>query len=120
MLAGAVFAPFLLLVRRVRDRAGVFNAYHWLRNFLGSSILLGLELLVAADIVRTVSSEPTLRGVLVLGLIVLIRTFLSFTLELELRNARLGHNLPPPSEDYKSSRNVPASPRSTPNEAGKR
>lgn len=85
MLGGALLAPVVLLIRRIRDRTDPSDAYRWLRNYLGASILLGLELLVAADIVRTVSSEPTLRGVLVLGLIVVIRTFLSFTLEVELR-----------------------------------
>ena len=51
---------------------------------LGRSILLGLELLVAADIIRTVAVTPSLRSVGVLALIVLIRTFLSFSLELEI------------------------------------
>jgi len=54
------------------------------RRTLGRSILTGLELLVAADIIRTVAIEPTLQSVLVLGLIVLIRTFLSFSLEVEI------------------------------------
>jgi len=55
-----------------------------LRTDLGLSILLGLEFLVAADIVNTVAIEPTLDSVLVLGGIVLIRTFLSFSLEVEI------------------------------------
>jgi uncharacterized membrane protein len=50
----------------------------------GRSILLGLEFLVAADIIRTVAVEPSLGNVGVLGLIVLIRTFLSFSLEVEI------------------------------------
>ena len=54
------------------------------RRTLGRSILAGLELLVAADIIRTVAVEPTLENVLVLGLIVLIRTFLSMSLEVEI------------------------------------
>ena len=54
------------------------------RKTLGRSILTGLELLVAADIIRTVAVEPTMQSVLVLGLIVLIRTFLSFSLEVEI------------------------------------
>ena len=58
--------------------------YRSFRNRLGRAIILGLELLVAADILRTISTEPTLRQVLVLGVIVLIRTFLSFSLEIEL------------------------------------
>jgi uncharacterized membrane protein len=51
---------------------------------LGRAILLGLEFLVAADIIRTVAEVPTLRSVTALAVIVLIRTFLSFTLEVEL------------------------------------
>lgn len=60
------------------------NVYRDFRRFLGRSILLGLELLVAADIIRTVAVTPTLRSVGVLAAIVLIRTFLSFSLELEI------------------------------------
>ena len=54
------------------------------RRVLGRAILLGLELLVAADIIKTVAVTPTLESVAVLGMIVLIRTFLSWTLELEI------------------------------------
>lgn len=60
------------------------DAYRPLRRQLGSSILLGLEFLVAADIIRTVAVTPDLRSVLVLGAIVLIRTFLSYSLQLEV------------------------------------
>ena len=60
------------------------NAYGQLRSTLGRAILLGLELLVAADIINTVAVEPTLEKVLVLGGIVLIRTFLSLSLEVEI------------------------------------
>lgn len=55
-----------------------------LRSDLGRAILLGLEFLVAADIINTVAIEPTLDNVLVLGAIVAIRTFLSFSLEVEI------------------------------------
>ena len=58
--------------------------YIVLRLYFGRSILLGLEVLVAADLIRTVAVEPTMQNVLVLGLIVLIRTFLSFSLEIEI------------------------------------
>lgn len=59
-------------------------SYDQYRQELGRGILLGLEFLVAADIIRTVAIEPTLDGVLVLGIIVLIRTFLSMAIEVEL------------------------------------
>ena len=60
------------------------DLYRQVRQDVGRSILLGLEFLVAADIIRTVAVTPTLSGVLVLGIIVLIRTFLSMALEVEL------------------------------------
>jgi uncharacterized membrane protein len=60
------------------------DGYRRFRQDLGRGILLGLELLVAADIIRTVAVTPTLDGVLVLGVIVLIRTFLSTTLQVEV------------------------------------
>ena len=59
-------------------------AYQTLRETFGGVLLLGLEILVAADLVRTVAVEPTLESVAILGLIVLIRTFLSFSLEIEI------------------------------------
>jgi uncharacterized membrane protein len=60
-------------------------AYERYRADLGRAILLGLELLVAADIVGTVAAPLDLRSVAALGLIVLIRTFLSFSLEVEIK-----------------------------------
>lgn len=60
------------------------QVYALLRQALGGTLLLGLEILVAADLVRTVAVAPTLNNVLILGLIVLIRTFLSFSLEIEI------------------------------------
>ncbi|MEP6852081.1 MAG: DUF1622 domain-containing protein [bacterium] len=70
-----------LVLRRTRDGR---RSYRVLRESFGGVILLGLEVLVAADLVRTVAVEPTLRNVEILGLIVLIRTFLSFSLEIEI------------------------------------
>lgn len=60
------------------------SRYRQLRQELGSAIVLGLEFLVAGDIIRTVAVDPSLQSVAVLGLIVLIRTFLSMTLQLEI------------------------------------
>jgi uncharacterized membrane protein len=59
-------------------------AYQPYRRQIGRSILLGLEFLVAADIIRTVAVEPSFTSVGVLAVIVAIRTFLSFSLELEI------------------------------------
>jgi uncharacterized membrane protein len=60
------------------------SGYRQLRQSIGQGILLGLELLVAGDIIRTVAIAPTFASVGVLAVIVVIRTFLSFSLEVEL------------------------------------
>ncbi len=77
------------------------GAYRRFRSRLGQSILLGLELLVAADIIRTVAVTPTIERVGVLGGIVIIRTVLSLTLELETTGSvpwrRTVVDQPPPS-----------------------
>ncbi len=69
-------------IPRLRNKTG--DVYRVFRQQLGRSILLGLEFLVAADIIRTVAVTPDARSVAVLAGIVLIRTFLSFSLELEV------------------------------------
>ena len=69
-------------VSRMRRKTG--DVYRVFREQLGRSILLGLEFLVAADIIRTVAITPNASSVAVLGGIVLIRTFLSFSLQLEV------------------------------------
>jgi uncharacterized membrane protein len=82
---------------------GAEEAYRIVRTVFGRSILLGLEFLVAADIIRTVAVQPSLENVAVLGLIVLIRTFLSFSLEVEIdgrwpwQHAGLGRAAPSPA-----------------------
>ena len=60
------------------------DAYRQLRRRLGQVILLGLEVLIVGDIVRTIIVDPTLRSVAVLGMIVIIRIVLSFSLEVEI------------------------------------
>lgn len=75
-------AVFLLgMARRTSAREALVADF---RSSLGRSILLGLEFLVAADIINTVAVEPTIQSLLVLAGIVLIRTFLSFSLEVEI------------------------------------
>lgn len=70
--------------RAVRAHEPFESAYRRLRQSIGRGILLGLELLVAGDIIRTVAIAPTFSSVGVLAMIVAIRTFLSFSLEVEL------------------------------------
>jgi uncharacterized membrane protein len=62
----------------------VSDAYKQYKIQLGKALLLGLEFLVAADIVRTVALEPTLQNVMILGLLVIVRTFLSWSLVVEI------------------------------------
>lgn len=76
------FVSSLIYIREVSKKTEC--SYDTLRKRLGRSILLGLEFLVAADIINTVSIKPTMDSVLVLGVIIIIRTFLSFSLEIEL------------------------------------
>lgn len=78
---GIAFVALIAGRRLSRGEPGVYGEF---RQQLGRVILLGLELLVAADIIRTVAVTPTLESVAVLGGIVLVRTFLSFSLEVEL------------------------------------
>lgn len=70
------------LALKDRERAGL--AYRVYRQQVGKAILLGLEFLVAGDIIRTVAVAPTFAGVGVLAILVVVRTFLSFTLDVEL------------------------------------
>ncbi|WP_373046752.1 DUF1622 domain-containing protein [Vulgatibacter sp.] len=81
ILAGTIVSLILVSMRAGWDLRLWYLLY---RRFLGHAILLGLEFLVAADIIRTVSHIPSIENVLTLAMIVLIRTFLSFTLEVEL------------------------------------
>ena len=81
VIGGLVATGRFLHDLRGRDGPDAFHAY---RSRLGRSILLGLEFLVAADIIATVAIDPTLESVAVLAGVVLVRTFLSFALEVEI------------------------------------
>jgi uncharacterized membrane protein len=83
VVTGVVSATFAFLSRLVRGERDD-DPYRTYRSNLGKAILLGLEFLVAADIIRTVTIEPSLENAAVLGIIVVIRTFLSFALEMEI------------------------------------
>jgi uncharacterized membrane protein len=80
IVIGALVATALAVNGLIRGRP----TYARFREQLGRSILIGLELLVAGDICRTVAVTPTLANVAILGIIVLVRTFLSFSLQLEI------------------------------------
>lgn len=81
IVTGAAIATGRYIFRRQGE---VERSYRKFRQSLGRAILLGLEFLIAGDIIRTIVVAPTLENVYVLGVIVLIRTFLSMALEVEL------------------------------------
>jgi len=78
---GMLVATARLAVHRAHQTGNYYSLY---RQDVGRAILLGLEFLIAGDIIRTVVVAPTLQNVIVLGVIVLIRTFLSLSLQLEI------------------------------------
>lgn len=79
-----VLGLLLAAWRGARGRGAIASRVAQARHDMGRAILLGLEVLVAADIVRTVAFTPTLASVAVLAIVVAIRTFLSWSLALEL------------------------------------
>lgn len=83
-VAGVLTIVIGTIIALGRYLAAGNRSYKLLRQELGKGILLGLEILVAADIIATVVTEPTMDKVLTLGVIVLIRTFLSLSIELEI------------------------------------
>ncbi len=83
MVIGFVIA-LVLGVRSLRRGEGGSTAFSVLRTTLGSAILLGLEVLVAADLIRTITSKPSMEDALILGVIVLIRTILSMSIQIEI------------------------------------
>jgi uncharacterized membrane protein len=83
IVIGAVISTWRFLHDWIATH-GFEDPYNDYRGNLGRAILLGLEFLVAADIVGTVVVDPTLENLGVLALIVLIRTALSFALEVEI------------------------------------
>ncbi len=80
---GLIWATYFSLRTLIRTKKGD-TAYKAMRQTFGGALLLGLEILVAGDLIRTVAVEPNLDNVIVLGVIVLIRTLLSFSIEVEI------------------------------------
>jgi uncharacterized membrane protein len=83
LFIGLLWSAWLSLRTYLRTKDGTAT-YKIMRQSFGGAILLGLEILVAGDLIRTVAVAPTLDNVIVLAIIVLIRTFLSFSLEIEI------------------------------------
>jgi uncharacterized membrane protein len=83
MVVGFVIA-LILGARSLGRGDGGTAAFSVLRTTLGAAILLGLEVLVAADLIRTITSKPSMEDALILGIIVLIRTVLSISIQIEI------------------------------------
>jgi uncharacterized membrane protein len=83
LVVGLVWSALRAASSLLRGKPGR-DTYQQLRATIGGTLLLGLEILVAADLIKTVAVATTVENVLVLGLIVLIRTFLSFSLQIEI------------------------------------
>jgi uncharacterized membrane protein len=83
VISVAVVGAFAIGVRVVRTD-GITSAVERIKQVVGRGLLLGLDLLIAADVIRTVTLEPTLENVAALGLLVVVRTFLSWSLMVEL------------------------------------
>ena len=83
IVIGIVFGAtrFIIVLIQRGNTPMAFTAF---KTFMGRTLLLGLEILVAADVVRTVALSPTRENILVLGVLVLIRTFLSWSLVVEI------------------------------------
>lgn len=96
IVAAIVYASARVAFERV-IHASFEHAYAEYKERLGKSLLLGLEILIAADVIRTVALEPTLTSVVVLGILIIIRTFLSWSLILEMEGRwpwQQKHDLP--------------------------
>ncbi|WP_082167194.1 DUF1622 domain-containing protein [Methylobacterium aquaticum] len=104
----------LIAVRGARRASGWSGAYGLYRASFGRGILLGLEFLVAADIIRTVAVTPTVQSVTVLALIILIRTFLSISLKAEIEGAWPWQRIQPQSQQQPQ----PTSPEDSPSCSG--
>jgi uncharacterized membrane protein len=86
IIAGTIVATAAYAWMLIQGEGGRLDGYERYKIRLGRALLLGLEILVAADIVRTVALEPSLTNVAVLGILVLIRTFLSWSLVVEIEH----------------------------------
>jgi uncharacterized membrane protein len=84
VIAGGAIIGVMLCIRDLIEQRSAVSAYSHLRTFLGRSLLLGLEFLVAGDIIKTVAIEPTFDSVIVLAIIVLVRTVLSLSIDVEI------------------------------------
>jgi uncharacterized membrane protein len=105
VLAFGLVASLVASARALARTRSFEESYRVVRSSFGRTVLFALELLVAADLIRTVAIQPTLENVAVLGLIIVIRTFLSFSLEVEIDG----------TWPWRRGPRVPADPSGVPN-----
>ena len=84
IVIAVVHGTIRFILQTIGGKFDVTERFRQYKHGLGRALLLGLEILVAGDIIRTIALEPTLNSVSVLGLLVLIRTFLSWSLVVEI------------------------------------
>ncbi|MDF3038659.1 MAG: hypothetical protein K0Q71_1365 [Thermomicrobiales bacterium] len=84
VIATGALIGVVTFLRDLARQVQIIDAYGRLRTFLGRSLLLGLEFLVAGDVIKTVAIEPTRESVIVLAIIVLVRTVLSLSIDVEV------------------------------------
>jgi uncharacterized membrane protein len=84
VIATGALIGVVTFLRDLARQIQIIDAYARLRTFLGRSLLLGLEFLVAGDVIKTVAIEPTRESVIVLAIIVLVRTVLSLSIDVEI------------------------------------
>jgi len=84
IIVGVIVFATLVYSSRIVSRRADADSYAEYRHQVARALLLGLEILVAADVIRTVALQPTLNNVLVLGVLVVIRTFLGWSLVVEI------------------------------------
>jgi uncharacterized membrane protein len=84
VIATGALIGVVTFLRDLARQVQIIDAYGRLRTFLGRSLLLGLEFLVAGDVIKTVAIEPTRESVIVLAVIVLVRTVLSLSIDVEV------------------------------------
>ena len=82
IILGSIYATVYFFKNHFTKKTNAYDSY---RGQLGKAILLGLEIMVAGDIIGTVAVEPTFKTLGALALVVIIRTFLSFSLEVEIK-----------------------------------
>jgi uncharacterized membrane protein len=84
IIVAVILTGTAVYIFRILTQQADVNTYRNYRHQVARALLLGLEILVAADVIRTIALEPTLQNVLILGLLVLIRTFLGWSLVIEI------------------------------------